>query len=60
MGLGRIVGPVGLDVVDEEEESLTGHELGEKEKVPDFEGRNRRDAIWEITGHRLLMSIVAR
>jgi len=29
------------------------HDLGEKEKVPDFEGRNRRDAIWQITNHRL-------
>jgi len=29
------------------------HEVGEKEKVPGFVGRNRRDAIWEITTHRL-------
>ncbi len=29
------------------------HELAAKEKVPDFVGRNRRDAIWEITSHRL-------
>lgn len=29
------------------------HEIAEKEKVPDFAGRNRRDAVWEITQHRL-------
>ncbi len=29
------------------------HEVGEKEKVPDFVGRTRRDAIWEITTRRL-------
>jgi transcription termination factor Rho len=29
------------------------HDVGESEKVPDFVGRNRRDAIWEITTNRL-------
>ncbi len=29
------------------------HEVAAKEKVPDFVGRNRRDAIWEITTQRL-------
>ena len=29
------------------------HELSEKEKVPDFSGRNRREAIWQITVNRL-------
>ena len=29
------------------------HEVAEKEKTPDFIGRNRRDAIWEITENRL-------
>jgi len=29
------------------------HELGVQEKVEDFVGRNRRDAIWEITRDRL-------
>tara|TARA_R110002126_G_scaffold27665_11_gene92832 strand:+ start:4888 stop:6324 length:1437 start_codon:yes stop_codon:yes gene_type:complete len=29
------------------------HDLAEEEKVPDFTGRNRRDAIWQITSHRL-------
>ncbi|MFT4538996.1 MAG: transcription termination factor Rho [Planctomycetota bacterium] len=29
------------------------HDLAKKEKVPDFSGRKRRDAIWEITIHRL-------
>jgi len=29
------------------------HELSEKEKIPDFSGRNRREAIWQITQHRL-------
>ena len=29
------------------------HELSDKEKVPDFAGRNRREAIWQITMHRL-------
>ncbi len=30
------------------------HAVAEEEKVPDFTGRNRRDAVWEITRHRLL------
>ena len=29
------------------------HEVAESEKVPDFKGRNRRDAIWEITVQRM-------
>ncbi|MFT7678542.1 MAG: transcription termination factor Rho [Planctomycetota bacterium] len=29
------------------------HELAEKEKVDDFVGRTRRDAIWEITQRRI-------
>ena len=29
------------------------HVVAEEEGVPDFVGRNRRDAIWEITNHRL-------
>ncbi|MCP3914500.1 MAG: transcription termination factor Rho [bacterium] len=29
------------------------HEVAEKEKVPEFEGRTRRQAIWEITTRRL-------
>jgi len=29
------------------------HEVAEKEKVTDFVGRNRRDAVWEITQHRM-------
>ncbi|MAE47441.1 MAG: transcription termination factor Rho [Planctomycetes bacterium] len=29
------------------------HELAEDLKVDDFQGRNRREAIWEITRHRL-------
>jgi transcription termination factor Rho len=29
------------------------HEIAEKEKITDFVGRNRRDAVWEITQHRL-------
>jgi len=29
------------------------HEIAEAEKVEDFKGRNRRDAIWEITVARL-------
>ena len=29
------------------------HEIAEAEKVEDFKGRNRRDAVWEITVARL-------
>ena len=29
------------------------HLAAEEEKVPDFQGRNRRDAIWEVTVNRL-------
>ena len=29
------------------------HELAEDLKIDDFQGRNRREAIWEITRHRL-------
>lgn len=36
------------------------HELAEELEIEDFHGRNRREAIWEITNHRLRNRVPVR